>query len=446
MDNNSLGIMQINATDMNGGAATVVWNLHEMYNKMGHCSWLVVGQKKTNDPQVFPILNSVPLNRNWMREGITEGPQLHKRPVQNFRHTAIYFQAGMSALHRKIDRFLGREVFHYPGTWRLPELIPEEPDIIHCHNLHGDYFDLRELPMLSTHFPLVITLHDAWLLGGHCAHSLDCERWMRGCGSCPDLNIYPMIRRDSTKFNFIRKQQIYRRSKLHLICPCRWLIERLECSALSEGYIDAQHIPYGVDLSVFTPADRYKARDELGLPQDCLILLFSAIGLLRNPFKDFLTLRRALEQLSSRYPDTQILLIGLGESAPSEKLGKISVKFTRVEDRKQVPKFFHAADIYVHAAKADTYPIAILEALGCGLPVIATGVGGIPEQVKNGVTGFLVPKNDDHALSDQIETLMVDESLRLEMGKNARRDAIERFSLEMMVKKHLVYYRELLEG
>ena len=78
---------------------------------------------------------------------------------------------------------LGRDGFHFPGTWSLLNLPPERPDIVHCHYLHGGYFDLRVFPWLSREVPVVLTLPDAWLLSGHGTHSFDCEKWKEGCGS-----------------------------------------------------------------------------------------------------------------------------------------------------------------------------------------------------------------------------------------------------------------------
>jgi len=71
----------------------------------------------------------------------------------------------------------GHEDFNFPASWHLLDLPPRVPDILHGHNLHGCYFDLRALAWLSQQVPVILTLHDAWLLGGHCAHSFDCERW-----------------------------------------------------------------------------------------------------------------------------------------------------------------------------------------------------------------------------------------------------------------------------
>lgn len=103
---------------------------------------------------------------------------------------------------RAFDRWRGREDFSFP--YDRPNLRPTT-DILHLHNLHGGYFDLRQLPRLSQTLPTFITLHDTWLLSGHCAYSNGCQRWQIGCGHCPDLTLYPATPRDATAQNWQRK-------------------------------------------------------------------------------------------------------------------------------------------------------------------------------------------------------------------------------------------------
>src|SRR5207248_4324578 len=141
------------------------------------------------------------------------------------------------------DYHAGREDFHFPGTRRLLTLTAERPDVVHAHNLHGGYFDLRALPSLSAQVPLILTLHDAWMLSGHCAHSFDCERWRTGCGHCPDLTIFPAIERDATAYNWRRKRSIYSKSKLYISAPSRWLMQRVEDSTLQLGAKECRVIP-----------------------------------------------------------------------------------------------------------------------------------------------------------------------------------------------------------
>jgi len=102
---------------------------------------------------------------------------------------------------RWLDLQLGKEDFSFPDTRHLFHKVGDLPGIVHAHNLHGGYFDLRVLPWLSRQVPVILTLHDAWLLAGHCAHSFDCQRWKSGCGQCPNLSIPPVAKRDATASN-----------------------------------------------------------------------------------------------------------------------------------------------------------------------------------------------------------------------------------------------------
>ena len=129
----------------------------------------------------------------------------------------------------------GREFFDYPGTRSLLSLTTFRPDLVHLHNLHAEYFDLRYLPELSTTVPVAMTLHDEWTYTGHCAYTMGIDRWQTGCGGCPDLRIYPKIAHDGTHENWLAKQAIYERSRLYVSAPSSWLLDRARRSMLADG-------------------------------------------------------------------------------------------------------------------------------------------------------------------------------------------------------------------
>jgi glycosyltransferase involved in cell wall biosynthesis len=353
---------------------------------------------------------------------------------------------GWPEVERELGRELGREDFNFPGSRKLLQLPPQRPDIVHCHNLHGNYFDLRMLPRFSREVPVILTLHDAWLLSGHCAHSFACERWRMGCGACPDLTIYPVIRRDATAYNWRRKRDIYRRSRLYVATPSHWLMDKARQSMLSPAILQARVIPYGVDTSSFHPANRELARAELGLPPNADVLLFTANGIRRNIWKDYVTMREALARLAAFRNDRQVLFIALGEDAPPETIGHAEVRFVPYQkDAQRVARYYQAVDVYVHAAKADTFPNTVLEALACGTPVVATAVGGIPEQIEDGVTGFLTPMGNSEMMADRVVRLLTDHDLRGRMGAQATGIAQRRFDLNRQVNDYLGWYQEIVE-
>ena len=363
----------------------------------------------------------------------------------------------------ELNQCLGRENFHFPSSKRLLKLQSKMPDILHCHNLHGSYFDLRQLPKLSARLPVCLTLHDAWMLSGHCAHSFNCDRWVTGCGQCPDLTIYPAIAHDATAYNWLRKERIFKRSRLYVVTPSTWLMKRVQKSMLVPGIVKSCVIPNGVDLAVFMPGNKKKARELLSISNDTKVLLFMASAIKANIWKDYQMMRSALSMLTVK-KGQKILFLAVGENAPCEQLGSVEIRYVPYQhDVRDVSQYYQVADIYLHAARADTFPTSVLEALACGTPVVATAVGGIPEQVKalnyksdssvgikyyeaQDATGILVAPGDASSMRDAIQQLLANDQLRQQLGENAAKDAIARFSLDTQVANYLKWYDEIRQS
>ena len=135
--------------------------------------------------------------------------------------------------------------------------------------------------------------------------------------------------------------------------------------------------------------------------------------------------------------------LAMGEEAPPERIGSAEVRFLQTEPE-LAATCYTAADVYVHAARADTFPNTILEALACGTPVVATAVGGIPEQLEEERTGFLVPAGDAQALAERLTRLLSDDHLRQRMGMCALEAARSRFDLQRQASDYLEWYSELV--
>jgi glycosyltransferase involved in cell wall biosynthesis len=460
-------ILQVSTMDRGGGAEAVMQQLAREYRRRDHEAWLAVGLKSTDDPAVIQIPNDA-LRAAWARSLLAAGAWYGSRlgRVRGFRRIGRAAPLALGQPRRWLVRRSGLEDFDFPATRLLAGLTPHPPDVVHCHNLHGEthaFFDLGVLPDLSRTRPLVLTLHDAWLLAGHCAHSFECSRWETGCGACPDLTIYPAVRRDRTAENWERKRALYRRSRLYVATPSEWLMRRVERSMLRDGIVEARVIPNGVDLATFAPGVRRGAdRAALGLRRDARVLLFVANTVRANPWKDFETLDALRRRLAADNERSPVELVVLGEGGTSTPRQPGQPRFIGYEtDPKLVARVYRCADVYVHAAHVDTFPNTVLEALACGIPVVATAVGGVPEQLRglagagpaalnrydaSDATGVLVEPRDVAGMHAAVKALLGDETLRSRLGENAARDAAARFDSSAQAEAYLEWYEELLSA
>lgn len=465
----SMCIAQVNACDIGGGAAKVAWDLLHAYRARGFNTSLRVGRKYSVHQDVTVISNDTRLKSN---SALQRWALLRERAEEKHFPMAAWWARVAGALVDPIftlQMHYGIEDFRFSGTWRLLSNGAWRPDILHCHNLHSKYFDLRALPWLSRQVPVVLTLHDAWLLSGHCAHSFSCERWQVGCGQCPDLSIYPSIQNDATAYNWRRKKKIYRNSRLYVATPSQWLMDKVRASMLAPALIEAKVIPNGVDLSVYHPEDKQLARSALALPGNAVVLLAAGLRLDQNVFKDYAMMCAVAARIAERLKSgPKVVFLTLGTESRLDQVGNATLISAPYETNAQaVARYYQAADVYIHAAKADTFPNAILEALACGTPVAATCTGGIPEQVKalmlprpvmfgvrridchklDTATGILVEPGDSEGMSEALAQALnpKDAQILTALSSNAARDAKARFDLEKQADEYVRWYCAILQ-
>ena len=221
---------------------------------------------------------------------------------------------------------------------------------------------------------------------------------------------------------------------------------------LASAAIEARVIPNGLDLRVFRPMERGSCGWALGLPKDRLIVLFAANGIRKNVWKDYETMRAAIAAVAQRLSGQKLLLSGRGRRAPPEQIGGAEIRFVPYQsDPAVMAKYYQAADLYLHGARADTFPTTVLEALACGVPVVATDVGGIPEQIRSlpvgpkdpeveKPTGILVPLGKPDAMAAAIIRIVTDLPLRSQLSANAEQDARERFDIKRQAEAYLDWY------
>lgn len=436
-------ITSVNSAVAGGGAQRVATSLHTEYLSRGHDSWLLVGARNADAPQTLAIPND--LYRGPAARPIRRAAAMAARASSRDRDFGWYVDRTLRAIaeparYARVAR--GHEDFDHPGTAHVLELTPQPPEVLHLHNLHGSYFDLRMLPSITHRVTSMITLHDTWLLTGHCAHPLNCDGMDHACETCPHLDRYVPLMHDASAENFALKRRLLAASRLAYIAPSKWMLDlAIDSGALAHA-LDAKVIHNGIDTRVFAPGNRAAARSELGLPNDVPVLLCVGQDLESNPYKGFDVLEAACRLLAAQH--TPIVLLAVGGNGVDRAHGSVELRFMPSLDDASLVKHYQAANIYVHPARAEVLGLTIIEAMACGLPVVASRIGGIPEVVTDGSTGILVTPDDPEQLARSIALLIQDTTLAEEMGAEGTKRSSAYFDLRAQSDAHLAYYAALM--
>ncbi len=177
-------------------------------------------------------------------------------------------------------------------------------------------------------------------------------------------------------------------------------------------------------------------RRELGVPDGCVV-----VGMVARvaPVKDYFTLADAAVQVLARHPEARFLIVGdnslidLNRSHYAEvatRLNELGIadRFIFTGHRTDVSRLIAAMDLFVLSTHREGFPLSILEAMAMGKPVVATSVGGIPEIVTPGVTGYLHQHGNSKELADALLRLMDNREEARRMGASAREHVLQNYS------------------
>lgn len=393
-------VLMIGTTDILGGAAKISWQLKSALEARGDQVTLYVADKRSNNEAVKVI----------------------PRP---------YWRKVVSVLLAD-DRWFSTD-------WLLETEDFKNADIIHCHNLHGRYFNLATLVKMSKVKPVIWTLHDEWALTPHCAYTLDGTTLKNGLYVCPSLQTEPRLLWDNTaRLTAIRSAQ-YDALSVHLVTPSQWLYDRVGNTVLRGK--PRTLINNGIDTTAFKPVDREVAREALGLPRDKKIVLFLATAGKANTWKGWVHVESVLKTYRNR---DDVVFLSVGGLSPEASVDEQVIYRPHVSDAATLAQYYSAADVLLFTSLADNFPLVILEAMACGLPIVGFRVGGVPEQIVDGETGYLAPYGDTVRLTEALTAFLALPKEKVATMRAATRSRVDHtFRLDTMIDRYLALYTTL---
>ena len=400
-------ILTINTHDQSGGASKIAYQLAH-YSRTFFTYYFFTGIKKRNEDWIYEL------------------PKM----IDNELTSVLNYQ------ERKGDWL---DLSKLGALQLRKNKLFQEASVIHFHNLHGYYFSYVLLPVLGKDKRVIWTLHDDHILTGHCSFTMKCDRWKIGCGNCPSLDVYPSLKNDNTKALLSWKKKWVNQLNPIIVSPSQWLADRVKMSYPS--LTDVRVINNGIDIDIFVPSDKVALRAELKLPQDKFLVLFVAEFSTDNPFKG----GEIVREIIGRNNTEAMCFITIGSEKNS--VSSNHIEFPYISKDEELAKLYAACDVLFYPTNADNFPLVVLEAMSCGLPVIASAIAGIPEIIQDEVNGFLVEgyaevTNYEEKLN-HVFGLRTTKEL-IEISLNARKTVEEKFSLKSMLQQYHTLYQSLL--
>lgn len=403
-----MNVAAITYTDALSGAGIAAYRIHRAMASHGIGSALHVLRKRTAASDVHAI----------------GGPWTRRGQAARARAARTIF----AALGGGPDVMLSANLFPSGLHRRLDAM---GADLLHLHWLGAETISIEELARLRT--PVVWTLHDEWFYEGidH-YHPLDADDGM-------NISALPFARRMLNDSVRRRKAAAWRRLNPFVVAPSRWLAR----NAIDSGLVAPERvraIPNPVPLDVYRPGERWQAREALGLPQDHRIIGFGAVRAGMDPRKGYTYLAQALQRLAADNPGPLTLLV-FGAERGSDAL-PLPARFsgTVVSDT-DLAKLYAAMDVFVCPSLQENFPNTICEAMACGVPCAAFGVGGIPEMITPGSTGYLAAPRDPGDLARGIAACLAGGE---SMGRAARAFAEATLAPSSCASAYAAAYAEAL--
>lgn len=337
-------------------------------------------------------------------------------------------------VHAITSRFTDKAGFY--STKSTNELIrfirQYNPDIIHLHNLHGYYINIRILfNYLKTEFKgrIVWTLHDCWPFTGHCTHYTyaKCEKWKTLCSICGEKKSYPKsVFLDNSKENYQEKRQLFTGiNNLTIVTVSDWLKHQVEQSFLNQYPI--RRIYNGIDTDFFRQSNN-DLREKYNLENKRVILSVSDGWNERKGFNVIINVSKEAPK------DWIFIVIGLSKQQIKE-LPENIIGITKTWNQKELIDYYSIADVLFNPSIEETFGLVTAEAMSCETPAVVFNSTASPELIMDENVGAILDINS--SISEIIQALSANYD-----GELARRVVCESFDQGLFRQQYMSVYEE----
>lgn len=310
-------------------------------------------------------------------------------------------------------------------------------DVVHLHWVSG-LVSTRVLRKIKK--PVVWTLRDMWPFTGGCHHSLDCDRYTKGCGSCPQLQ--STRERDLTRF-ILRRKQASLPENIRIVGISRWMSDCASKSAVfRKRKVDT--ISNNIDTRMFSPLPKKLAKQVLGLDEDQKIVLVGAQRM-ASVYKGFDLFLEAVGGMNRE--NIRVVSFGNARESVLDALDVPTTDLGFLSDAISLRLAYSAADVFVVPSRVDAFGKTLVEAMSCGTPVVCFNATGPKDIVEHRLNGYLAEPFNPVDLAHGIQWVLDQPSeTYADLCRSARMRAELRFDSQVIAKEYLALYRDALQS
>ena len=357
---------------------------------------------------------------------------LTRQDVFDFYRKRHIFRLLAEKIRRKADEFQSHQL-RAVGAWDLghsgvnPLLHPAvaAADVVYLHWINGGFLSCRDIgALLKCGKRIVWVMHDQWPFTGGCHYAFDCRQYEDGCRKCALCHAHGEV---AAKVFNDKLRSWGDLSDLRLVAPSHWLADCADRSRLFGG-LHTSVIRNTLDFGVFSPKDKLKSRRRFGFPENRRIVAFASASAACYKRAD------QVVDLARKLRNEPYLFVTAGDFVCPDGLPNM-VSVGKIRDMNTMVDFYNAADVLLMTSQADNYPNILLEAAACGIPAVGFGVGGVPELIVDGKTGWIVPLNDIDFMAGCLKRLLNECDLE-EFSSRAIEHVKAEANPEVVVSRH----------
>lgn len=377
------------------------------------------------------------------REGVESSQLVYKKESSDpatFVWTDSRYMARIDPAIREIEQ---RNSFQSMSSPYPYEILKNrkflEADIVHYHILHDSAFNISLLPLLTRLKPSVWSLHDPWVITGHCIHPFDCGRYEIGCGDCPDIAIPNAMAYDNSALNFAMKKEIVQRSEVSLVVASEWMRKKVAISPITANH-PIHLIPYGIDQTLFIDTEKRQAKRLLGLAEGKIVIMLRAS---RSIFKGMEYIEAGLRALRPYRDRVSIITVDEKGLLAGFKNDYKLLEYGWLNDDAMLSKLYQASDLLLMPSLAESFGMMAIEAMSCGCVVLSIDGTALKDVINSPECGVATPRTTDAYAKELIRLLNNPAEL------NWRREASlsfarQSYSMDLYLSRILKVYDETI--